>query len=97
MPTTKTKRYLAITSRIETREAKDGKRYIDGMIPYNSDSEEMWGFIERIDPAAFRKTLADGAEIFAFWCHETSQVLASRSAGNTASTQRASRLTARFR
>jgi len=81
MPTKKTKRYLDINSKFETRQAQDGRRYIDGMIPYNSLSEEMWGFVERIDPSAFRKTLSDGAEVFAFWCHDDSQVLASRSAG----------------
>lgn len=77
----KAKRFLDISSRVEVREAGDGKRYIEGMIPYNSRSEEMWGFVEVIDPSAFRKTLADGAEVYAFWAHNDSEILASRSAG----------------
>ncbi|MCX7023056.1 MAG: HK97 family phage prohead protease [Spirochaetes bacterium] len=80
MPTNKAKRYLDLTSKIKTRKNEDGTRYIDGMIPYNSRSEEMWGFVEMIDPSAFRKTLADGAEVFAFWAHNEGEVLASRSA-----------------
>jgi len=76
----KTKRFLDIGAKIETREA-DGKRFIDGMIPYNSRSEEMWGFVEEISPSAFNKTLSDGSEIFAFWAHNTAEILGSRSAG----------------
>jgi uncharacterized protein len=76
----KTKRLLDLSSRIETRE-KDGKRYIDGLIPYNSRSEDLGGFVEQIDPSAFRKTIADGADIKAFWAHNESEVLGSTRAG----------------
>lgn len=77
----KTKRYLDISAKIETREAVDGKRYIDGNIPFGSMSEDLGGFIEKIDRTAFNKTLADGAEVFAFWSHNDAEVLGARSAG----------------
>lgn len=77
----KTRRWLDTDSRVETRETPDGKRYIDGLIPYGSRSEDLGGFIEQIDPAAFRKTIADGAEVFAFWAHNEAEVLGSRTAG----------------
>jgi uncharacterized protein len=76
----KAKRLLDISSKIETRE-KDGKRYIDGLVPFGSMSEDLGGFIEKIDRTAFNKTLADGAEVYAFWSHNDSEVLGSRSAG----------------
>jgi uncharacterized protein len=77
----KAKRFLDISHKIETRETGDGKRYIEGMIPYGSRSEDLGGFVEIIDRSAFRKTLADGADVFAFWAHNDAEVLASRSAG----------------
>jgi len=76
----KAKRLLDISSKIETRE-KDGKRYIDGMVPFGSMSEDLGGFTEKIDRTAFNKTLADGAEVYAFWAHNDAEVLGSRSAG----------------
>jgi len=76
----KTKRTLDIASKIETRE-KDGKKYISGVIPYNSRSEDLGGFIEVIDRTAFRKTIADGADVFAFWAHNDAEVLGSTRAG----------------
>lgn len=77
----KTRRLLDIAARVEIREGQDGKKYIDGILPYGSRSEDLGGFVEEIDPSAFRKTLADGADIFAFWAHNDAEVLASRSAG----------------
>lgn len=77
----KTKRYLDLSSKIETREGGDGKRYIEGVIPYGSRSEDLGGFVEVIDQSAFRKTLADGADVYAFWAHDDKEVLGSRSAG----------------
>ena len=41
---------------------EDDKRTIKGVIPYNSDSVDMYGTTERITPTAFNKTLADKAE-----------------------------------
>lgn len=67
--------------KIETRKAENGLKYLDGLIPFNSRSEVMWDFVEVIDPMAFNKTLADGANVYAFWAHDDAEVLASRDAG----------------
>jgi uncharacterized protein len=77
------KRIMDITARVETREgsgAEAGKRYIEGLIPFNSRSEVIWDFVEEIDPTAFNKTMADGANVYAFWAHDDAAVLASRDA-----------------
>lgn len=77
----KTKRFLDAYAKVETRKTPDGKMMVEGMIPFGSDSEDLGGFIERIDPTAFNKTIADGANVYAFWAHDDSDVLASRDAG----------------
>ena len=59
---------------IQIRELEDGRRVIVGMIPYNSRSEWM-GFFEYIEPTAFNKTLADGADVRALWNHDTTKLL----------------------
>lgn len=74
------KRFLDVGTKVETRET-GGKKYITGMIPYNSRSEDLGGFVETIDPAAFRKTMNDGADVFAFWAHNDAEVLGSTRAG----------------
>jgi uncharacterized protein len=78
----KRQRYLDAYAKVETRKAEDGKMFIDGMIPYNSRSEEMWGFVEVIAPGAFKRTINNGTDIYAFWAHDTSQVLGSRKSGS---------------
>lgn len=77
----KTKRLLDAYAKIETRKAENGAMFIDGVIPYNSRSEEMWGFVEVIAPGAFKRTLNNGTDIFAFWAHDDSKILGSRKAG----------------
>ncbi len=67
------KRELNIND-IKIRELEDGKRVIEGMIPYNQRSEWM-GFYEYITPTAFNKTLADGADVRAFMNHDTNKLL----------------------
>lgn len=74
-------RVLDAYAKAEARQAPDGKMVIEGLIPYNSRSEEMWGFVEQIAPGAFKRTLNMGADIFAFWAHDSAQILASRRAG----------------
>ena len=61
-------------SEIQIRELEDGKRVIEGLIPYNSRSEWM-GFYEYITPTAFNKTIADGADVRALWNHDTTKLL----------------------
>lgn len=77
----KAKRYLDIGRKMEAREAPDGRKFIEGLIPYNSMSEDLGGFREQIDATAFRKTLADGANVYALWSHNDGEVLGSTKAG----------------
>jgi len=58
----------------QIREMEDGKRTIEGFIPYNSRSEYM-GFFEYISPTAFNKTLADGADVRCLYNHDDSKLL----------------------
>lgn len=59
---------------LQIRELEDGKRVIEGLIPYNSRSEWM-GFYEYITPTAFNKTIADGSDVRALWNHDTTKLL----------------------
>ena len=59
----------------------EGKKYIDGMIPYDSKSVPMWGITEIIDRTAFNKTLADKAEVRAFINHDDSKILGNTKSG----------------
>lgn len=69
-------RKFDVMSKVETRKDPEGKMILRGVIPYNSRSEEMWGFVEEIAPTAFRKTMADRSNVYLFWAHDESQVLA---------------------
>jgi HK97 family phage prohead protease len=59
---------------------KEGKKYIEGIIPYDSKSVPIWGVTEIIDRSAFNKTLKDKSEVRALWNHNDSFIL-----GNTRS------------
>ena len=59
---------------LQIRELEDGRRVIEGMIPFNQRSEWM-GFYEYIAPSAFNKTLADGSDVRALWNHDTTKLL----------------------
>lgn len=59
---------------LKIRETEDGKRTIEGIIPFNKRSEYM-GFYEYIAPSAFNKTLADGADVRALQNHDTNKLL----------------------
>ena len=61
-------------SEVQIRELEDGKKVIEGMIPYNQRSEWM-GFYEYITPSAFTKTLNDGADVRAFMNHDSNKLL----------------------
>jgi HK97 family phage prohead protease len=59
----------------------EGKKTIEGIIPYNSRSVPMWGITEIIDNAAFNKTLKDKSEVRALWNHNDSHILGSTKSG----------------
>ena len=63
---------------IEIRSAnEEGKKFVEGIIPYNSKSVPIWGTTEIIDKTAFNKTLADKSEVRALWNHDDNKVLGS--------------------
>ncbi|MDR1876131.1 MAG: HK97 family phage prohead protease, partial [Flavobacteriaceae bacterium] len=62
----------------------EGKKYIEGIIPYNSRSVPMWGVTEIIDRTAFNKTLKDKNEVRALWNHDDSHILGNTKSGTLA-------------
>jgi HK97 family phage prohead protease len=73
----KEKRKLSFKN-IELRaEIQGEKKYLMGIIPYNSRSVPMWGTTEIIASSAFNKTIADGTEVRALYNHDDSKVLGS--------------------
>jgi HK97 family phage prohead protease len=77
----KQKRNIAFKN-LEIRSTeKEGKKFIEGIIPYDSRSVPMWGITEIIEKNAFNKTLKDNSEIRALWNHNDSFVLGSTKSG----------------
>jgi HK97 family phage prohead protease len=60
---------------------KEGKKYIEGIIPYDSKSVPIWGVTEIIDRTAFNKTLKDNKEVRALWNHNDSFILGNTKSG----------------
>lgn len=56
-------------------------RKIVGLIPYNSESEDLGGYTEIIEPGAFRRTLESGARVLCLWGHNDTQPLGSTQSG----------------
>lgn len=53
---------------------------IEGFIPFESESVEMMGFVEEIQPTAFDKTLKDRSnDIVSSWNHDPNWILGRRS------------------
>lgn len=67
---------------VEWRLLGDSKRTLAGRIPYNSLSEKLGSFRERIQPGAFRKSLANG-DIRAFWNHQDDELPLGRTSSGT--------------
>ena len=63
------------------------KKYICGIIPYDSKSLPMWGVTEIISRTAFKKTLADNSNVFCLVNHDENKVLGSTDSGTLALTQ----------
>lgn len=67
-------------------ESENSERYVTGIIPYNSLSEDIYISYapecsrEMISPTAFNKTIADGVAVYANYNHDDSCIL-----GNTKS------------
>jgi HK97 family phage prohead protease len=61
---------------------KEGKRIVEGIIPYNSRSVEFPnGMKEIIMSTAFNKTINDKANVFALYNHDDSKILGSTKSG----------------
>lgn len=65
-----------VTGKLSTREA-GGKRIVEVIIPYNSWSQDMNGWKERIAPGAFARALSGAEPVSVFWAHDAGKVLAS--------------------
>lgn len=66
------------TQRIELRASETGIGVLFGYAAvFNRYSQNLGGFVERVDPAAFNKSLADGAEVLARFNHSDDALLGS--------------------
>ena len=73
------RRYIRMQD-MQTREATDGKRYLEGYFAvFNSAYEVVPGWVETIAPGAFARYLSEGMGTKALWNHDSNIVL-----GNTA-------------
>ncbi|WP_013627822.1 HK97 family phage prohead protease [Rubinisphaera brasiliensis] len=61
--------------------ADESGNTIFGMIPFNTLSQNLGGFRERILPSAFQMTLDSGSEVWSYFQHDSDKVLARRSTG----------------
>lgn len=77
----KTKREYFIRSAELSTEENENKKFITGVIPYNSKSEKMGNHFEVIAASAFTKTINDKSNVYAFYNHDDSKVLGSTKAG----------------
>ena len=59
----------------------DGNRSLEGMIPYNSRSVDLGGFVEEIAPGAFASALQAGADVLALRDHKQELLLARTKSG----------------
>jgi len=58
-----------------------GKKFVEGIIPYDSKSHPIWGMTEIISRTAFKKTLADGSNVRALQNHDDNRILGSTDSG----------------
>lgn len=70
----------SITSELRVATSDDGKRTISGLIPYNSQSVDLGGFVEIIAPDAFATAL-DGGDVLALRDHDSSLLLGRTKSG----------------
>jgi HK97 family phage prohead protease len=78
MPGIEKREFFIKSGNVEIREDGDKKKHVCGIIPYDSRSEDLGGFIEIIRKGAFTKTLQEG-DARCLWAHNTQYVLGRKS------------------
>jgi HK97 family phage prohead protease len=74
-------RYLDFKD-FEIRAGEDGKKTLIGYAArFNSLSEKLWGFQEKIAPGAFSRSLGEGKDIGALWNHNSDLPIGSTGSG----------------
>lgn len=64
------------TAKIELRASTNGVGILNGYAAvFNRYSQNLGGFVEQVDPAAFNKTLADGVDVLARFNHSDDALL----------------------
>ena len=84
---------------IERRSFTQSQAQPDGLtivLPFNSLSQDLGGFREKIHPDAFKRSLSSEADILALWSHDTSKPLARRSNGTLSLVADGATLTAKI-
>lgn len=66
-----------ITAKVEVRTSKSGNTAEGYAALYNSRSENLGGFVERLAPGAFNRTLRDGVNKWLLYAHDPNSVLSS--------------------
>jgi uncharacterized protein len=66
----------SLPGRVELRTNDKGGKVLEGYASvFNKLSQNLGGFVERVDPGAFTKSLADGVPVFARFNHEDNFLL----------------------
>jgi HK97 family phage prohead protease len=66
----------SLPGRVEFRASDNGPGILAGYAAvFNRMSQNLGGFVERVDPAAFNKTLADGGQVVARFNHDDNFLL----------------------
>lgn len=60
---------------------EDGSRSISGLIPYNTLSVDLGGFVEKIAPGAFRDAFDPGADVLSLYNHTLGNLLGRTTSG----------------
>jgi HK97 family phage prohead protease len=68
-------------AQFELREEGDGMTFVGYAAKFNSPSEDLGGFIETIEPGAFRRSLRSRNDVKLLVNHDTGRVLASSRSG----------------
>jgi HK97 family phage prohead protease len=72
----------SLFNKIEFRSSEnEGKRIVEAVIPFNSKSQDLGGFKEVITDTAFKRSLNDSKNIFAYYNHDDNKILGSTAAG----------------